>query len=176
MRQGQLVRSLVAVHHAALAVNPQERLVATLVSQADAYRAGLTPWDAAYPVFCLVEDLDLCTLDDHGLVTPALMRVRAMRAAAAAAEQAAATERARLQALWNSADAAIAATQRSHGSNAADPREAEFHRHGVPTTTLRNPTVSVSRRGRETPAGRDIACGQLRSLEADSCCLQGFRL
>jgi hypothetical protein len=74
----QLVETIIARHGAAVAVNPQERLVATLMDIGDARRSGLVPGTIVdHPNVCFVDELDACRLDGTGVVTPALDALRA---------------------------------------------------------------------------------------------------
>ena len=66
----------------AIAVNPEQRLVATLLDAYVALRAGLLPRSAPmpHPLLCLVCELDRCRLTEHGLATPTTQRLIAQRA------------------------------------------------------------------------------------------------
>lgn len=81
----QLIRSIIIRQGAAIAVNPQRRLVATLMPSAAARSSGLIPMTlVGHPNVCIVEDLDACRLDETGLLTPAARTLRAWRARQAA--------------------------------------------------------------------------------------------
>lgn len=74
----QLAGTIILLHRAAIAVNPQERLVATVLAASVARDAGLVPNTRLdHPNVCVVDDLDACRLDETGLVTPALTTLRA---------------------------------------------------------------------------------------------------
>ena len=76
----QLVATIIMRHGAAIAVNPQQRLVATLMPAYSAHSAGLVPLAIlGHPNVCIVSDLDACRLDETGLVTPAIDTLRASR-------------------------------------------------------------------------------------------------
>ena len=61
----QLVSDIIRTHGAAIAINPQLRLAATLVPTTTAERAGLAPRTAHnHPTICLVSDLAACRLDE----------------------------------------------------------------------------------------------------------------
>jgi hypothetical protein len=70
----RLASDIVFARGAAIAVNPEARLVGTVVASAVASRAGLIPKQAAfaYPAVCLVIPLDDCRLDANGIRTPQL--------------------------------------------------------------------------------------------------------
>jgi hypothetical protein len=74
----QLVGEVIFHAGAAIAVNPQQRLVATLIDSATAHYLGLIGRQARtkFPVISFVDDLDDCRLDEHGLVTPAKRRLQ----------------------------------------------------------------------------------------------------
>lgn len=73
----QLVGAIILLHHVAIAINPQERLVATLINATVARRAGLIPMSVTErPNVCIVVDINDCSLDETGLVTPTLDRLR----------------------------------------------------------------------------------------------------
>ena len=75
--EGRLVGELAYRAGFALAVSPEHRLVATLVSPYAAQDAGLLKHrgGAAYPLLCIVCTLDACRLTEHGLQTPAAQRL-----------------------------------------------------------------------------------------------------
>ncbi len=76
----QLVTTIITRHGAAIAVNPQQRLVATLMTAESARSARLIPLSLLeHPVVCIVSDLDACRLDETGLVTPPLHELRDYR-------------------------------------------------------------------------------------------------
>lgn len=74
---GRLVAELVLWRDVALAVNPEHRLVATLVDATVARRVGLLPRTAwtPHPLLCLPTQLDACWLTEHGLTTREAQRV-----------------------------------------------------------------------------------------------------
>lgn len=74
-----LTRELIYEHGAAIAVNPQQRLVATLLDTRIAHHAGLiAKHPAAHPTTCIIADIDACRLDEQGCITtPALTTLRA---------------------------------------------------------------------------------------------------
>lgn len=75
----RLVADLIQHAGAAIAVNPERRLVGTLLSTRTAERIGLTPKNSdSHPTICLIDDLDDCRLEEHGaLTTPPLRTLRA---------------------------------------------------------------------------------------------------
>jgi hypothetical protein len=75
---GQLVDSIVSTRGYALAVNPQQRLVATLIETAAAKHAGLLAPSAhsVAPLLCIVEAIDTCRLQATGIETQALTQAR----------------------------------------------------------------------------------------------------
>ncbi len=74
----QLVQTIIARHDVAVAVNPQQRLVATIMSAEDARGSGLVATAVVeHPTVCVVDELDACRLDETGVVTPALGAYRA---------------------------------------------------------------------------------------------------
>ena len=75
--EGRLVGELAYRDGWALAVNPEQRLVGTLVSSYAARDAGLLKHHGhgAYPLLCIVCTLDACRLTEHGLLTPAAQRL-----------------------------------------------------------------------------------------------------
>lgn len=80
---GRLVGELVLWRGVALAVNPEQRLVATLMGASVARRAGLLgrgAW-APHALLCLPAGLDACLLTEHGLSTPAAQRALSALAA-----------------------------------------------------------------------------------------------
>jgi hypothetical protein len=74
----RLVGQLIARHGAAVAVNPERQLVATLLTTRVAERVGLAPRNAPrHPTICLVDTIDDCRLDAHGaFTTPSLRTLR----------------------------------------------------------------------------------------------------
>ncbi len=76
----RLVGQLIGAQGHAVAVNPEQRRVATLASAAIACRAGLIPDSAAHsshPVIALVHELEECRLSEKGIVTPVQERLDA---------------------------------------------------------------------------------------------------
>lgn len=75
----RLVGELIHAQGVAIAVNPERRLVATLLRTRVAERVGLAPKDASsHPTICLVNTIENCHLDQQGtLTTPALQTLRA---------------------------------------------------------------------------------------------------
>lgn len=75
----RLVGRLIAEHGAALAINPEHQLVATILTTATAARIGLTPPPTTgHPRICLSCHIDDCRLDPGGAITtPALRTLRA---------------------------------------------------------------------------------------------------
>ena len=75
----RLISEISARHGAAVAINPQLRLAATLIATTDATRANLAPRDTAHhhPTICFVSDLATCQLEQSGLTTPHLAALRA---------------------------------------------------------------------------------------------------
>jgi hypothetical protein len=69
--EGRLVGDLIAEHGWALAVNPQERLVATAAEAYLAREAGLIRDSPGEPLLCTVDELEHARLDANGLHTPA---------------------------------------------------------------------------------------------------------
>ena len=69
--EGRLVGDLVADHGRALAVNPQERLVATVADAHLAREAGLIHGRSSEPLLCVVDELEHARLDADGLHTAA---------------------------------------------------------------------------------------------------------
>ena len=69
--ESRLVGDLIAEHGRVLAVNPQERLVATVAGAYLAQEAGLVRGHSSEPVLCVVEGLEHARLDADGLHTPA---------------------------------------------------------------------------------------------------------
>jgi hypothetical protein len=78
----RLVGDLVLWTGSALAVNPEQRLVATLLDAYAARRAELLPRTAQVRdmLLCVVCELDSCRLTEHGLETPTTRRLAAARA------------------------------------------------------------------------------------------------
>jgi hypothetical protein len=68
----RLITELMARDGAAVAVNPQLRLAATLVPTGDAKRAGLLARTAGtdHPTVCFISELRTCQLTENGLATP----------------------------------------------------------------------------------------------------------
>ena len=65
-------------------MNPQQRLVATLMTVPAARDARLIPAGPLdHPYVCVVDELDACHLDHTSLVTPAIDAVRARQASRA---------------------------------------------------------------------------------------------
>jgi hypothetical protein len=77
----------------AIAVNPEHRLIGTLLSGYAARRAGLLP-RCLMPqtLLCIVCELDSCKLTEHGLVTPASQQLLDQRARELARQGRLATE------------------------------------------------------------------------------------
>ena len=75
----RLVGRLIAEHGAALAINPERQLVATVLTTPTAARIGLIPTPTTgHPTICLTCHIDDCRLDAHGTITtPALHALRA---------------------------------------------------------------------------------------------------
>lgn len=75
----RLVGRLIAEHGAALAVNPERQLVATVLTARIAARIGLIPTPTTgHPTACLIDHVDNCRLDADGTITtPALRTLRA---------------------------------------------------------------------------------------------------
>jgi hypothetical protein len=75
--EGRLVGELADRDGWALAVNPDQRLVATVIDSYIAGDAGLIDPRAysAYPVLCIVCELDACRLSERGVVTPTVERL-----------------------------------------------------------------------------------------------------
>ena len=75
----RLVGELIEHHGAAIAVNPEHQLIATLLPTRVAERVGLAPRDTSrHPTICLVDTIDDCRLDANGAFsTPALRTLRA---------------------------------------------------------------------------------------------------
>lgn len=82
---GQLASTLVLWSGCALAVNPQERLVATLLDPGEARRIGVLPADAwtEHALLCVVAALDDCRLTEQGVQTPVAARLAERRRAPA---------------------------------------------------------------------------------------------
>lgn len=78
----RLVAELLVESGWALAVNPEQRLVATVLDGYVALRAGLLPRSTRipHPLLCLVCALDSCALTEHGLTTPTAEHLIAQRA------------------------------------------------------------------------------------------------
>lgn len=76
--EGRLLSDLLLHRDAAVAVNPERRLVATLLPIWKAREAGMLPatTGAAYPIACFVDELDRCTLERRGIATPAIRKLR----------------------------------------------------------------------------------------------------
>ncbi len=95
--EGRLVGEIVYRAGWAVAVNPEQRLVATLVGSYLARDAGLIDRRAysAYPLLCIVCELDACRLSERGVLTPTAERLLEHRQerARAAARAAARTDR-----------------------------------------------------------------------------------
>lgn len=74
----RLVGHLIAEQGAALAINPERQLVATVLMTPTAARIGLAPTPATgHPTICLPCQIDDCTLDADGTITtPALRTLR----------------------------------------------------------------------------------------------------
>jgi hypothetical protein len=87
--EGRLVGDLVARRGWALAINPQERLIATVTTEDLGRAAGVVQDRAAGLLLCVVAELDDARLDGDGLhtaVSDAIDRERERRRAAEAAE------------------------------------------------------------------------------------------
>lgn len=69
--KGRLVGDLLAEHGWALALNPQERLIATVADEDLAREADLTQDRGGGVLLCAVDELDHARLDADGLHTPA---------------------------------------------------------------------------------------------------------
>src|SRR3954451_3297090 len=69
--EGRLLADLIAEHGRALAVNPQERLVATIADAHLAREAGLIRGRPSELLLCVVDELEHARLDADGLHTPA---------------------------------------------------------------------------------------------------------
>ena len=69
--EGRLVGELIADHGRAFAVNPQERLVATVADAHLASEAGLIRGRSSEPLLCVVDELKHVRLDADGLHTAA---------------------------------------------------------------------------------------------------------
>lgn len=69
--KGRLLGDLIAEHGRALAVNPQERLVATVADAHLAREAGLIRVPPSELLLCVVDELEHARLDADGLHTPA---------------------------------------------------------------------------------------------------------
>jgi hypothetical protein len=67
---GRLVSDITSLHGWALAINPQERLIGTLVDGYLARSAGLIRGPVRAPVLCIVDEIDTARLDAEGLHTP----------------------------------------------------------------------------------------------------------
>ncbi|MDP8909580.1 MAG: hypothetical protein M3N47_10805 [Chloroflexota bacterium] len=74
----RLVGHLIADQGAALAINPERQLVATVLTTPTAARIGLAPTPTSgHPTLCLTCQIDDCSLDAHGTITtPALRTLR----------------------------------------------------------------------------------------------------
>jgi hypothetical protein len=78
--EGRLVAEIVYRDGCALAVNPEQRLIATLVSSHTASQAGLIDHRApAYPLLCIAGHLDACQLSERGVLTPAAKQLLAYK-------------------------------------------------------------------------------------------------
>lgn len=68
----RLAREIVLVRGFAVAVNPEERLIGTVVASRVAAQTRLIPNQrtVAYPAVCLVAPLSACRLDADGIHTP----------------------------------------------------------------------------------------------------------
>lgn len=77
----RLVSDILLWHDSVIAVNPEQRLVATLVDVYAALRAGLLARRALtqHPLLCVVCELESCRLTEHGLVTPTSEQLIALR-------------------------------------------------------------------------------------------------
>jgi hypothetical protein len=95
--EGRLVGEIAYRDGWTLAVNPEQRLLATVVSSYVARDAGLIDRRAysAYPLLCIVCELDACLLTERGVLTPTAERLLEHRqeGARAAAQAAAHTDR-----------------------------------------------------------------------------------
>lgn len=85
----RLVGQLLDQQGHVIAVNPEQRRVATLVDAATARQAGVLPPGAAggYPVVALVRELAQCRLTERGLMTPVRARLDAYRSGLEKAER-----------------------------------------------------------------------------------------
>lgn len=77
----RLVGELILWRGFAVAVNPEQRLVGTLLDIYAALRVGVLARSARtpHPTLCVVDKLDDCKLSEHGLTTPTAQRLIAER-------------------------------------------------------------------------------------------------
>jgi hypothetical protein len=75
--EGRLVGEIAYRDSWALAVNPEQRLIATVVDSYAARDAGLIDRRApsAYPLLCIVCELGACRLSERGVLTPTVERL-----------------------------------------------------------------------------------------------------
>lgn len=73
--EGRLVGDIIANHGWVVAINPQERLIATVTTSDLARTAHLTQDRHRTPLLCVVDELEHARLDQHGLHTPASDRI-----------------------------------------------------------------------------------------------------
>jgi hypothetical protein len=118
----RLVGDLVDANHWAVAVNPEQRLVGTLVDSWTALRTGVLPraTHVGYPSLCVVFSLDQCRLTEHGLTTPTAERVLQQRER----ERTAAS---RPTGSRNDAvQPPVKSSKAPHPTEPVDPRQAEY--------------------------------------------------
>jgi len=118
----------------AIAVNPEQRLVATLVDAYAALRAGLLPRAARtpHPLLCLVCKLDRCRLTGHGLETPTTQRLTAEHARESAQR---AQTRTPARPPPERAAAAPASPEHARHATPGDARQAEYLRRAQGLST-----------------------------------------
>jgi hypothetical protein len=120
--EGRLVGELIAEQGWALSINPEDRLIATLVDGDIARTAGLVHRHSRHPLLCIVDELDHVRLTADGLHTPASDAIdKELARREAAEEQRRLVEEAAAAELRRRAATARAAAERS----ATEPSRSE---------------------------------------------------
>jgi hypothetical protein len=119
--ESRLVGDLVDADRWALAVNPEQRLIGTLLDSWTALRIGVLPraTHVAYPSLCVVCPLDDCRLTEHGLTTPTVERVLQQR-------ERERTVASRVTGSGKDAAQPPVTSSAPHPTQPVDPRQAEY--------------------------------------------------
>jgi hypothetical protein len=153
--KGRLVGDLLFQRGWALAINPQERLIATLMSAGTARAAGMSRGPSHGELLCVVDDLENARLDGGGLHAPASdvcdkalarrraaeavrRRAAANRAAAAAKDQVRRSTESARTTMTGQAPIAEPATQRPLH---AGPAGSRLEQNGAASTAGKAPSA-----------------------------------